>query len=48
MLRFMAKLDHYLISDEPEEITVSDRITLYGVYSAVLLISGVLATNLYL
>lgn len=47
-MKILYKLDNYFISDNPEEVTASDRVTLYGFYSAVLLISGVLAANLYL
>lgn len=47
MKRIIATLDEYFLSDDPEEIAQSDRLTLYGFYFTIVLMSIVLAIKLY-
>lgn len=41
------KMDVYFLSDEPEEITLSDRLWLYGGYGIVLTMCLLVGVNVY-
>lgn len=46
-MKLFAKLDYYFLSDDPEEITMSDRFTFYGTYGLVFIMCLYVAANIY-
>lgn len=42
------KLDYFFLASDPEEISISNRITFYGFYLAVAGVAGITGINLYL
>jgi len=43
----LRRLEYYFLSDVPEEITLSDRITFYGSYSLIAIMCLYVAAQIY-
>lgn len=48
MKNFMVLLDEFFLSNDPEEISISDRLIFYGFYIAITVIALMVAIELYL
>lgn len=46
-MKIVRKLDGYFLSDDPNEITISDRLTFYGFYITTGIIALMTISKLY-